>query len=68
MNGYDQGAQVGSLSATDGSFKASATFGQKDTLSMTFQDSEVMQADDGRVLVVDGLPIDHSAIMYGSKS
>ncbi|MCC9306376.1 PQQ-binding-like beta-propeller repeat protein [Kitasatospora sp. RB6PN24] len=68
INGYDQGAQVGSLSATDGSFKASATFAQKDSLSMTFQDSEVMHSDDGRVLVLDGLPIEHSAVMYGSKN
>jgi hypothetical protein len=67
INGFDQGAQIGTLSAGDGSFQASASFAQKQTDIMTFSDCEALLAKDGRMLVLDGLAIDHSAVMYGKN-
>jgi outer membrane protein assembly factor BamB len=67
INGFDKATQVGALSASDGSFQASASLPQKQTDIMTFSDSEALLGKDGRLLVLDGLAIDHSAVMYGKN-
>jgi hypothetical protein len=67
IGGYSQPTQVGSLSLTDGSFKATATLNQKDNSLESFLDTEVRLADTGSVLVIDDLPIDHTAVMFGKS-
>ncbi|MCX4746304.1 PQQ-binding-like beta-propeller repeat protein [Kitasatospora sp. NBC_01287] len=66
MNGYGKGAQVVTLSPTDGSVTQVESFSSKssDDSFLTFQDSQVLLSDAGPVLTIPQLPVDSTITMY----
>ncbi|WP_035842070.1 outer membrane protein assembly factor BamB family protein [Kitasatospora azatica] len=67
MDGYEKGARLGTLSATDGSFTATASFGTKDIGFMPFQDAQVFASSDGQVLTIPSLPMEATATLFAKK-
>ncbi|PYC74013.1 hypothetical protein C7C46_24705 [Streptomyces tateyamensis] len=64
MHGYNKAAQLGTLSATDGSFSPLLSFATKDSF-LSFQDEQVLfDSQDNQVLTLPQLPMDSTLTLY----
>ncbi len=64
---YGQEAKVGTLAAADGSFTVLNTFTAKNMDILPFEESQILVADDGRVLTIQSMPSDSAVTLYTKK-